>query len=128
LLQHSGVKMLFDQNVSPWLCQALAIRFGICDLGLREADDAPTSASGAFCSATRRGSYAAKEIPPGQPVTVCYGMRDADSVTLEPERRAMQPAEQQCFNLRPTATTTYTLVVSGSGGRTEREQITITVK
>lgn len=37
------MKLLFDQNVSPWLCRALADRFPnsvhVRDAGLREADD-----------------------------------------------------------------------------------------
>ena len=38
------MKLLFDQNVSPWLCDALSDLFPnslyVRDLGLREADDA----------------------------------------------------------------------------------------
>ncbi len=72
---------------------------------------------------------AATEVAAGQPVTVCYGVRGAASVRLEPEGRALPPAEKQCFNVRPSATTTYTPVVSGgAGGRSKREQIVIRVK
>ncbi len=71
---------------------------------------------------------AATEISAGHSVTVCYGVRDAKSVRLEPEGRALEPVERQCLNLRPANTTTYTLVASGAGGRIEREQITIYVK
>lgn len=38
------MKLLFDQNVSPWLCQTLSDVFSdsahVRDLGLRDADDA----------------------------------------------------------------------------------------
>ncbi len=72
---------------------------------------------------------AATEVAAGQPVTVCYGVRGAASVRLEPEGRALPPSEKQCFNVQPSVTTTYTLVVSGgAGGRSEREQIVIRVK
>lgn len=71
---------------------------------------------------------AASEVAAGQAVTVCYGVRNAASVRLEPGARALEPAERQCLNLQPAATTTYTLVVSGASGRTDREELLIHVK
>ncbi len=71
---------------------------------------------------------AASEVAAGQAVTVCYGVRNATSVRLEPGARALEPAERRCLSLQPAATTTYSLVVSGAGGRTDREDLLIQVK
>lgn len=72
---------------------------------------------------------AATEVPAGMPVTLCYGVRGAASVHLEPEGRSLPPAEKQCITVHPAATTTYSLVASGtSGGRSERQKIVIRVK
>jgi hypothetical protein len=70
----------------------------------------------------------AQEVERGRPVTLCYGVRDAVSVRLEPGGRTLDPVESKCFMISPPQTATYTLIVTGPGKRTEREQVTIKVR
>jgi len=68
------------------------------------------------------------EIHPGDAVTVCYGVAHATSVRLEPIGWTLAPASRNCTRLYPRATTAFTLVAAGEGGRTDRQKFTVTVK
>jgi hypothetical protein len=67
------------------------------------------------------------ELPKGLPATLCYGVKDATSVRLEPEGPALKPSERYCFTMQPQQTTKYTLVANGPSG-TDRQDLTVTVK
>lgn len=70
----------------------------------------------------------ATEVPAGQPVTLCYGLTGAKSARIDPQPGAVPVLEKNCLRIGPAVTTTYTLVVEAPDNRTEREQLTITVK
>ncbi|MCS6951611.1 MAG: hypothetical protein RMK57_03670 [Bryobacterales bacterium] len=70
----------------------------------------------------------AAEIPPGQPVTLCYGVHGAASVQVEPYGLPLKPAERFCFSVRPAVTTTYVLTATASDGRQEQAQLTVRVR
>lgn len=69
-----------------------------------------------------------KEVRRGQPVAICYGVVNATAVRLEPLDWALRPVEKQCVRSFPVRTTTFTLIATGEGGRTDREQLTVKVK
>jgi len=69
-----------------------------------------------------------KEIHGGDAVTVCYGVAHATSVRLEPIGWTLAPSSRNCTRLYPHATTAFTLVAAGEGGRTDRQKFTVTVK
>ncbi len=68
----------------------------------------------------------AEATQPGRPVTLCYIVRGADSVRIEPGPGALERPDKSCVTVTPQRTTTYTLAASG-GGKSEREHVTIRV-
>lgn len=68
------------------------------------------------------------EARSGQPVLLCYGVRDAQTVRLDPGARKLEPAEKRCLSVTSNETTTYTLTAAGAGGATERQQVTVQIK
>lgn len=69
-----------------------------------------------------------KEIRRGTPLAVCYGVKHAVKVQLEPGGVSLPPSEKQCIQFYPVRTTNYTFVATGADGRTDGEKFTITVK
>ena len=70
----------------------------------------------------------ATEVAAGQSVTVCYGVRDAQSARIEPEVGSVPPREKNCIVVRPSRTTTYKLMATGQGEKTDGQELTITVR
>jgi len=68
------------------------------------------------------------EIGPGQTSTLCYGVTNARSVTVEPFVQPLKLSDRSCFIVRPAETTTYTLTATARDGHKEQAQITVTVK
>lgn len=68
------------------------------------------------------------EVRRGEPLVMCYGTKRATTVRLEPEKMTLPPSDKFCTRFYPVRTTTYTLVVAGADGSTDRETFTITVK
>lgn len=64
----------------------------------------------------------------GRPVTLCYGTKDAASVSLDPKLRAIEPAERSCFSAAFEQTTTLTLTAKNAAGIVDTEKLTITVQ
>jgi hypothetical protein len=61
--------------------------------------------------------YAAPpECRPGDPVTICYGVENADRVTIDPKVRELAPSFNRCFLVTPRQSTSYTLRAAGAGG------------
>ena len=69
-----------------------------------------------------------KDIRRGQPLAVCYGVKQAVKVRLDPGGVSLPPMEKSCIQFYPARTTAYTLVATGEDGRTDREQFTVGVK
>lgn len=72
-------------------------------------------------------AVSAKEIVPGDAVTVCYGVSRASSVRLEPIHWALAPAAQNCVRFYPSASMKFTLVASGVGGMTDTDHFQVRV-
>ncbi|HBY59685.1 MAG TPA: hypothetical protein DEH78_07665 [Solibacterales bacterium] len=68
---------------------------------------------------------AQNEVPAGMPVTLCYGVRGASAVRLEPEPGEVKVSEKTCLCVKPAALTTYRLTATDSGGRKSTQELTI---
>lgn len=73
------MKLLFDQNVSPWLCRALADLFPnsvhVREVGLREADDAAIweyAARDGFAILTKDAGFRQRSFLEGHPPKVVW--------------------------------------------------------
>ncbi|MCW5982933.1 MAG: hypothetical protein KIT09_32890 [Bryobacteraceae bacterium] len=67
------------------------------------------------------------EVVRGDEAIVCYGVREAASVRLEPTGESLRPARNRCISVSPRRTTTYTLVAEGFDGRTDSASFTLHV-
>jgi hypothetical protein len=67
------------------------------------------------------------EVKRGDKFTLCYGVKEAASVKLEPLGWTLPAAEKECRMWFPAATMKLTLIAFGEGGRTDRESVTIKV-
>ena len=68
------------------------------------------------------------EVQPDGPVTLCYSVDGADTVRIEPNVPELKNRNQGCVLVRPVETTTYTLTAETSSGKTDRRQLSVTVK
>ncbi len=59
---------------------------------------------------------------------ICYGVRNAKSVRLEPRVEDLAPALNRCFWVEPRQDTAYTLVAEGFDGMRQSASIRIRVK
>jgi hypothetical protein len=59
---------------------------------------------------------------------VCYGVRNARSVRLDPPVEQLEPARNRCFWVEPRQDTTYTLFVEGLDGREESASFRVRVR
>lgn len=64
----------------------------------------------------------------GRPITLCYGVKGAASVSLSPNLRALEPGERECFSATFDQTTTLTLTAKSARGVTDTEKLTITIQ
>ncbi|MBM3796849.1 MAG: hypothetical protein FJW31_22995 [Acidobacteria bacterium] len=58
---------------------------------------------------------------------LCYGVEAAASVRLDPPVEQITPSLARCIELRPTATTTYTLYAKNRAGAEVSRAVTVTV-
>jgi hypothetical protein len=68
------------------------------------------------------------EIKRGQPVTFCYGVKNASQVKLEPTGQTLAPVEKTCLRWYPAQTLNYRVTATGPGGAAEPLKFTIKVK
>jgi hypothetical protein len=64
----------------------------------------------------------------GDSASVCYAVRHARAVRLDPPVAAVRPAYNTCFVFEPQSTGTYKLTAEGDDCRTVSESLTITVE
>lgn len=67
-------------------------------------------------------------LSPGQGVTICFGVKGAKSVRIQPQVKALEPAERSCFNLTLDATTRFTLLAIDDTGAQDRQTLDIEVR
>lgn len=64
----------------------------------------------------------------GDSNVVCYGVRNARSVRIEPPVRDLTPALNRCFPIEPQQDTTYRLVAEGADGSQASQSFQVHVK
>jgi hypothetical protein len=69
-----------------------------------------------------------KEIPPGEVVTVCYGVEHATAVRLDPIGWKLPVSAKNCIRFYPKSTLDYALVATGAAGLVEREKFRVRVR
>ena len=68
------------------------------------------------------------EIAPGGRVTICYGVRGASAVRIQPQVRQLKPEDRSCFLMVLESTTTFKLVATADGGKRDEETLVIKVR
>jgi hypothetical protein len=68
------------------------------------------------------------EIVEGQRGIICYGVRNAKTVRLEPAVENVYPAFTRCFWVEPAADTTYKLTAQGFDGREVSQSFAVKLK
>jgi hypothetical protein len=68
------------------------------------------------------------ELTAGDSDLVCYGVRNATSVRIEPPVESLTPAMNRCFFIEPQQDTTYRLVAEGPDGSEATQSFRVRVK
>ncbi len=66
-------------------------------------------------------------IAKGEAGVLCYGVEGAESMRLEPAVEKLTPAVSKCFEVKPTETTTYTLIAQNKAGEEAKRTAILTV-
>ena len=64
----------------------------------------------------------------GDTVTLCYGVSNAKTVSLDPASAPVWPAFTRCFQVNPAKTTTYTLTATSASGETKTATVEVEVR
>jgi hypothetical protein len=70
----------------------------------------------------------APKVAKGAQATLCYGVKGAVSVSLNPPVQVLKPSDKLCFQTRPEVTTTYTLTATSASGAKDTESLRIAVE
>ena len=68
------------------------------------------------------------EIHRGDEVTMCYGVSNAKSVSIDPPIGETWPSVNRCMQISPKKTTKYTFTADDGKGSTKTAELTIVVK
>lgn len=66
-------------------------------------------------------------IAKGKTGLLCYGVEGAAAVRIEPAVEQLRPAVTRCFEVRPTQTTTYTLIAEDRSGAAVKQTTEVVV-
>lgn len=66
-------------------------------------------------------------IERGETAILCYGVANADRVALDPPAAPLSPSLNRCIEVKPTATTTYTLTAENDRGENQSQGLELTV-
>jgi hypothetical protein len=64
----------------------------------------------------------------GDDTSLCYGVSNAKSVTLQPQNNEVWPAFSKCVTVAPRKTTTYTLTATDADGQSKTSTVTVEVR
>ena len=59
-------------------------------------------------------------IPRGETSSLCYGVENAETVSIDPPVEEIKPALSRCLSVSPSSSTRYTLTARSSGGETSK--------
>jgi hypothetical protein len=101
---------------------ALAILLGGCSRpgGERSGEETAPSAPKITQFYADRG-----EVGPDERALLCYGVEDTKQVRLSPPVEELSPSFNRCIEVRPQATTEYTLTALGEDGHEATATLTI---
>jgi hypothetical protein len=68
------------------------------------------------------------EIRRGETVQLCYGVANAKTVKLEPQRNPVWPSYSRCVDVTPIKSTTYTLTIADAAGNTRTQSLEVKVR
>src|SRR5258708_1186694 len=68
------------------------------------------------------------EIRRGETVQLCYGVANAKTVKLEPQRNPVWPSYSRCVDVTPTKSTTYILTIADAAGNTKTQTLEVKVR
>ena len=69
-----------------------------------------------------------KAIQRGEAAQLCYGVANAKTVKLEPQSQPVWPSVARCVDVTPNKSTTYTLTIEGATGKTQSQDVDVTVR
>lgn len=103
---------------------ALVVLIGLVLAACKPAEKAPEPMAPVFPLKITQ-FYAEPAVMRGtEKVMLCYGVEGAKTVTLDPPVERLWPSPVRCIEIRPTATTTYTLTAEdGRGGKASQKAI-----
>ena len=71
-------------------------------------------------------------LPPssvtGNPQQLCYDVANAKTVTLDPPAGEVWPSTNRCLDISPKKTTTYTLTIVDSSGKSASQTVELQVR
>jgi hypothetical protein len=73
-------------------------------------------------------SVSATSIQRGQPVFICYSLKGAASIALDPPVSPLTSLTKGCFSPQLTQTTTFKITAKSASGATDSESVTIKVQ
>ena len=95
------------------------------DRGVRNRNDSPDLGRGLKITHFYARSG---EIVNGEQGLICYGVRDAERVSLDPPVEEVHPVLTRCFFVEPHEDTTYTLAAEDAAGQRVSESLRLRVK
>jgi hypothetical protein len=69
-----------------------------------------------------------RTIHRGESAQLCYGVSNAKTVTLEPQPHPVWPAADNCVDVSPKKTTTYTLTIGDGAGHAKSQTLDLPVR
>jgi hypothetical protein len=64
----------------------------------------------------------------GESAQLCYGVANAKTVKLEPQSQPVWPSVARCVDVTPNKSTTYKLSIGDAAGKTQSQDVDVTVR
>jgi len=93
----------------------------------REEDRRAVEQLGGSDLAIRSLYVSPPQIHRGEKAQLCYDVANAKTVTLDPPEGEMWPSHSRCVDLTPKKTTTYTLTIADTSGKTATQSVELQV-
>jgi hypothetical protein len=94
----------------------------------REEDRAAIEQLGGSDFAIRALYVSPAVIHRGETAEICYDVANAKTVTLDPPAGDVWPSHNRCLDISPKKTTSYTLTIVDSGGKSASQSVELAVR
>ena len=94
----------------------------------REEDRRAVEQLGGSDLAVRSLYVSPPQIHRGEKAQLCYDVANAKTVTLDPPEGEVWPSHSRCVDLTPKKTTTYTLTIADTSGKTATQSVELQVQ